>query len=123
MNGKKMSKQMKNKFRMWGNVPTSKGEENKGKSKTMPDMEVNPRQVIENHVRGINPITGAVLDRGLYYGENILPYEKDLTYEELRLKRLSLQSKYEALVAESNKTDEQTTVETVQENGDVQETE
>lgn len=106
---------MKKKFRMWGEVPTTKGEENKEKSKTMPDMEVNPRTVIENHVRGINPITGAVLDRGLYYGENILPYEKDLTYEELRLKRLSLQKKAEELM-QSQATNDEGTDSTVQEN-------
>lgn len=109
---------MKNKFRMWGSVPKSKGEENKGKSKTMPDMEVNPRSVIENHVRGINPITGAVLDRGLYYGENVLPYEKDLTYEELRLKRLSLQKQVDELI-QSQSTNDQETNTTVPENGTV----
>ena len=80
----------KQKFRSWGNIPSNEGEKNTGKSKTMPDMEINPRRVLENHVRGINPITGAVLDKGLYYGDNILPYEKDLTYEELRIKRMAL---------------------------------
>ena len=89
MSGKKKMMK-KQKFRTWGSTPISEGEKNTGKSKTMPDMEVNPRRVLENHVRGINPITGAVLDKGLYYGDNILPYEKDLTYEELRIKRMAL---------------------------------
>lgn len=80
----------KNKFRTWVDPMGGKTENSEMQSKTMPDMEVNPRTVIENHVRGINPITGAVLDKGIYYGENVLPYEKDLTYEELRLKRIAL---------------------------------
>ena len=97
----------KNKFRSWGNAPEDKGEINKGKSKTMPDMHTDPRTVIENHIRGINPITGAVLDRQLYYGDNILPYEKDLTYEELRIKRMSLNAQVKAL-QDAPKTEEPT---------------
>lgn len=85
------------KYRSWDNAPEDKGKTYTEKSKTMPDMHTDPRTVIENHIRGINPITGAVLDRQLYYGDNILPYEKDLTYEELRLRRLSLNAQVEQL--------------------------
>jgi len=59
----------------------------------MPDMQNDPRVVLENHVRGINPITGAVLDNQRYYGDAILPYAKDLTFEELRIKRVALETK------------------------------
>jgi hypothetical protein len=89
---------MKQRFKTWTNKSPEKGEINNDKSKTMPDMSMDPRTIIENHVRGINPITGAVLDRGIYYGQNILPYEKDLTYEELRLKRIALERKAKELV-------------------------
>jgi hypothetical protein len=104
MSGKKTSKR-----RNWRNTYPTKGEVNTEKSKTMPDMAINPRKIIENHVRGINPITGAVLDRGLYYGENELPVKKDLTYEELRLRRVELErqlndSKIASHETSSNKT-------------------
>lgn len=90
-----------------------KGEVNNEKSLTMPDMHNDPRVVLENHVRGINPITGAVLDNQRYYGDAILPYAKDLTYEELRMKRVALESQISDLnekiqkanMAESSKSD------------------
>ncbi len=81
----------KSKFRSWAETIITPGEKNTEKSKTMPDMSINPRTIIENHVRGINPITGAVLDRGIYYGDNQLPHYKDLTYEEIRIKRQELE--------------------------------
>ena len=90
MNGKK-------KLRTWNNPQTTSGELNDSPSKTMPDMEINPRLVLENHVRGINPITAAVLDKQKFYGDNMLPYSKDLTFEELRLKRASLEKQLEGL--------------------------
>lgn len=83
--------------------PVDKGEVNEEKAVTMPGLEDNPRQVLENHVRGINPITGAILDKQVYYGDAIVPYNKDLTYEELRMKSESIKaqlSKYEAKLAE-----------------------
>jgi hypothetical protein len=83
----------KKKIKSWNNVSSTKGEINNEKSVTMPDMENDPRTVLENHVRGINPITGAILDRQRYYGDAIMPYEKDLTYEELRIKREALEQK------------------------------
>ena len=83
----------KKKIKSWNNVTPTKGEVNTEKSITMPDMENDPRTVLENHVRGINPITGAILDRQRYYGDAILPYEKDLTFEELRIKREALEQK------------------------------
>lgn len=92
----------KKKRRTWYNTFPTEGETNEEKSKTMPGMEINPRTIIENHVRGINPITGAVLDKGIYYGENILPTQKDLTYEELRTKRAELERKATDLVNASN---------------------
>jgi hypothetical protein len=89
----------KKKLKTWANYTPEKGVENTEKSLTMPDMSNDPRTVLENHVRGINPITGAVLDRQRYYGDAILPYNKDLTYEELRMQREALNAK----VAELNK--------------------
>jgi hypothetical protein len=89
----------KKKLKTWANYTPEKGVENSEKSLTMPDMSNDPRTVLENHVRGINPITGAVLDRQRYYGDAILPYNKDLTYEELRMQREALNAK----VAELNK--------------------
>jgi hypothetical protein len=88
----------KKKLKTWANYTPEKGVENTEKSLTMPDMSNDPRTVLENHVRGINPITGAVLDRQRYYGDAILPYNKDLTYEELRMQREALNQK----VAELN---------------------
>jgi len=82
----------KTKLRTKGNYVPEKGEVNEEKSLTMPDMHNDPRTVLENHVRGINPITGAVLDNQRYYGDAILPYAKDLTYEELLMKRKALES-------------------------------
>jgi hypothetical protein len=96
--GKKTKKMAKKKLKTWANYTPEKGVENTGKSLTMPDMSNDPRTVLENHVRGINPITGAVLDRQRYYGDAILPYNKDLTYEELRMQREALNQK----VAELN---------------------
>jgi hypothetical protein len=89
----------KTKLRTKGNYVPEKGEVNEEKSLTMPDMHNDPRTVLENHVRGINPITGAVLDNQRYYGDAILPYAKDLTYEELLLKRQALEQQ----VADLNK--------------------
>jgi hypothetical protein len=92
MSGTKKKKKMAKKtYRTWVNPGTDSGEKNEEKSLTMPDMHVDPRVVIENHVRGINPITGAVLDRQRYYGDAILPYSKDLTYEELLMQRQALE--------------------------------
>lgn len=88
----------KKKLKTWANYTPEKGVENTEKSLTMPDMSNDPRTVLENHVRGINPITGAVLDRQRYYGDAIMPYNKDLTYEELRMQREALNQK----VAELN---------------------
>lgn len=93
MSGKKTKKMAKKKFKTWSNYTPEAGEVNEEKSLTMPDMQNDPRTVLENHVRGINPITGAVLDNALYYGDAILPYAKDLTFEELRIKRQALESK------------------------------
>lgn len=81
---------MKRKIRTWSSKMVTKGEKNSEETITMPDLHIDPRKVIENHVRGINPITGAILDNQRYYGNAILPYSKDLTYEELQLKRESL---------------------------------
>lgn len=91
MSGKK-KKQMAKKIRTQAKPGTYLGEKNDEKSLTMPDMQNDPRTVLENHVRGINPITGAVLDNARYYGNAVLPYAKDLTYEELRIKRESLEA-------------------------------
>jgi hypothetical protein len=93
MSGKKKKKMAKKKLKTWSNYTPEAGEVNEEKSLTMPDMQNDPRTVLENHVRGINPITGAVLDNALYYGDAILPYAKDLTFEELRIKRQALESK------------------------------
>ena len=87
----------KTKLRTKGNYVPEKGEVNEEKSLTMPDMHNDPRTVLENHVRGINPITGAVLDNQRYYGDAILPYAKDLTYEELYIKRQALEKKVQDL--------------------------
>ena len=87
----------KRKIRTWNNPGKDPGFKNDEKSLTMPDMQNDPRTVLENHVRGINPITGAVLDRQRYYGDAILPYEKDLTFEELRIKREALEAKAQEL--------------------------
>lgn len=91
MSGKK-KKKMAKKIRTQAKPGTYLGEKNEEKSLTMPDMQNDPRTVLENHVRGINPITGAVLDNARYYGNAVLPYAKDLTYEELRIKRQSLEA-------------------------------
>jgi hypothetical protein len=74
------------------NPPVDKGVINEEKEITMPGLEDNPRQVLENHVRGINPITGAILDKQMYYGDAIVPYNKDLTFEELRIKAAALKN-------------------------------
>lgn len=83
----------KKKLRTWNNPGIDPGQTNDEKSATMPDMQNDPRTVLENHVRGINPITGAILDRQLYYGDAIMPYGKDLTFEELKIKREALEQK------------------------------
>ena len=83
----------KKKLRTWSNPGIDPGQTNDEKSATMPDMQNDPRTVLENHVRGINPITGAILDRQLYYGDAIMPYGKDLTFEELKIKREGLEQK------------------------------
>ena len=93
MSGKKKKKMAKKKLKTWSNYTPEAGEVNEEKSLTMPDMQNDPRAVLENHVRGINPITGAVLDNQRYYGDAILPYAKDLTFEELRIKRAALETK------------------------------
>lgn len=90
--------------RNWRNTLPTEGEKNEENSKTMPGMAINPRTVIENHVRGINPITGAILDRGIYYGENELPIQKDLTYEELRIRRKELERQLNESKIASNET-------------------
>ena len=69
---------------------TYKGEENTQNSKTMPGLHIDPRVILENHVRGINPINGAVINNQHYYGDAVLPYRKDLTYEELQLRKNAL---------------------------------
>lgn len=88
----------KPKIRSWANPAPTKGTENTEKSATMPDMHVDPRVVLENHVRGINPINGAVLDKQHYYGDAILPYAKDLTFEELQLKRQALEQQIKQII-------------------------
>jgi len=93
MSGKKKTKMAKKKLKTWSSYTPEAGEVNEEKSLTMPDMQNDPRVVLENHVRGINPITGAVLDNQRYYGDAILPYAKDLTFEELRIKRAALETK------------------------------
>jgi len=93
MSGKKKKKMAKKKLKTWSSYTPEAGEVNEEKSLTMPDMQNDPRVVLENHVRGINPITGAVLDNQRYYGDAILPYAKDLTFEELRIKRAALETK------------------------------
>jgi hypothetical protein len=98
MSGK--NKRQMAKFRTNYTKHKSMGEENYSPSKTMPDMHNDPRTVIENHVRGINPINGAILDNQKYYGDAILPYKKDLTYEELRLQREALQQRSNELRTE-----------------------
>ena len=113
MSGKKKRKMAKKKLKTWSSYTPEAGEVNEEKSLTMPDMQNDPRVVLENHVRGINPITGAVLDNQRYYGDAILPYAKDLTFEELRIKRASLETKLAELnekiqsanVAEQSKSD------------------
>lgn len=87
MSGKKT---MKKKFKTPFTAQEDQGVSYEWKSKTMPDMENDPRTVLKNHIRGINPITGAVLDSGHYYGDHVIPYQKDLTYEELYAKRQEL---------------------------------
>lgn len=113
MSGKKKITMPKRKIRSWSSSMVTKGEESSKPSKTMPDMHNDPRIIIENHVRGINPITGAVLDGQRYYGDAILPYAKDLTYEELRLKRIALEEKLkqyneslESMASGSNESEE-----------------
>ena len=88
----------KAKFRSWNNVPEDKGSINTEKSATMPDMHTDPRVVLENHVRGINPITGAILDKQHYYGDSIIPYGKDLTFEELQIKRAALEQQIKQII-------------------------
>jgi hypothetical protein len=88
----------KAKFRSWNNVPADKGTTNEEKSATMPDMHTDPRVVLENHVRGINPITGAILDKQHYYGDSIIPYGKDLTFEELQIKRAALEQQIKQII-------------------------
>jgi hypothetical protein len=88
----------KAKFRSWNNVPEDKGSTNQEKSATMPDMHTDPRVVLENHVRGINPITGAILDKQHYYGDAIIPYGKDLTFEELQIKRAALEQQIKQII-------------------------
>jgi hypothetical protein len=113
MSGKKTRKMAKKKLKTWSSYTPEAGEVNEEKSLTMPDMQNDPRVVLENHVRGINPITGAVLDNQRYYGDAILPYAKDLTFEELRIKRAALETKLADLnekiqaanVAESSQSD------------------
>ena len=97
MSGKKKKKMAKKKLKTWSNYTPEAGEVNEEKSLTMPDMQNDPRAVLENHVRGINPITGAILDNAIYYGDAILPYNKDLTYEELQIKRKALENKVSEL--------------------------
>jgi len=101
----------KAKFRSWNHVPEDKGTENTEKSATMPDMHTDPRVVLENHVRGINPITGAILDKQHYYGDAIIPYDKDLTFEELQVKRKALEQQIKAIINPKTTTNdaEQTT--------------
>lgn len=113
MSGKKRKKMPKRKIRSWNSAMVTKGEESTKPSKTMPDMHNDPRIVIENHVRGINPITGAILDGQRYYGDAVLPYAKDLTFEELRIKRVALEQQIQdhndsvtEMVTESNKSKE-----------------
>lgn len=98
----------KKKIRSWQNSGTTKGETNNETSKTMPDMHVDPRVVLENHVRGINPITGAILDKQHYYGDNILPYAKDLTFEELRMKRQALETQIKGIINPQSTTNAKT---------------
>lgn len=88
----------KKKIRSWNHSGTSQGEINNEQSKTMPDMHTDPRVVLENHVRGINPITGAILDKQHYYGDHILPYAKDLTFEELAMKRAALEKQIKGII-------------------------
>jgi len=78
-------------------------------------MHVDPRVVLENHVRGINPINGAVLDKQHYYGDAILPYAKDLTYEELQLKRQALEQQIKQII---NPKTTQNATETTETTGD-----
>lgn len=94
--------------RNWRNTYPDQGEINEENSRTMPDMAISPRTIIENHVRGINPITGAVLDSGVYYGNNILPHEKDLTFEELRLKRQALENQLNEFKEQAVSSDQET---------------
>lgn len=105
----------KPKIRSWANPVPTKGTENTEKSATMPDMHVDPRVVLENHVRGINPINGAVLDKQHYYGDAILPYAKDLTFEELQLKRQALEQQIKQII---NPKTTQNATETTETTGD-----
>lgn len=105
----------KPKIRSWANPAPTKGSENTEKSATMPDMHVDPRVVLENHVRGINPINGAVLDKQHYYGDAILPYAKDLTFEELQLKRQALEQQIKQII---NPKTTQNATETTETTGD-----
>lgn len=106
----------KAKFRSWNNVPEDKGSINTEKSATMPDMHTDPRVVLENHVRGINPITGAILDKQHYYGDAILPYNKDLTFEELAIKRAALEQQIKGIINPKKVTTDAT--ETTESTGD-----
>lgn len=102
----------KKKIKNWNTNTPDKGEINDEKGKTMPDMHQDPRVVLENHVRGINPITGAILDKQHYYGDAILPYDKDLTFEELKLKRAALEQQMKEIINPLNKQNDSTTTET-----------
>lgn len=105
-------KKKKTMIRSKYNPPVDKGEVNEEKAITMPGLEDNPRQVLENHVRGINPITGAILDKQHYYGDAIIPYNKDLTYEELRIKSEALKAQlknYEDKISELKQSEGETT--------------
>lgn len=105
-------KKKKTMIRSKYNPPVDKGEVNEEKAITMPGLEDNPRQVLENHVRGINPITGAILDKQHYYGDAIIPYNQDLTYEELRIKSNALKAQlkdYEDKLSELKQSSGETT--------------
>ena len=103
----------KKKIKNWNSPTMDTGEINEEKSKTMPDMHQDPRVVLENHVRGINPINGAILDKQHYYGDAILPYNKDLTFEELQIKRAALEQQMKEIINPLNKqSDDSKTTET-----------
>jgi len=88
MSGTKTTKKMR--YNTQAQAITYEGETNTENSKTMPGLHIDPRVILENHVRGINPINGAVINNQHYYGDAVLPYRKDLTYEELQLRKNAL---------------------------------